>query len=497
MRIHSLVIGMILLLISQSILGQTQNRLNGAFINPGYGANNNSLPVALINDYFDELQDLGTDTIILAQTRVTSAGMGCATSPADFEWVSGFPSKLGTILNAAQQRGIQVYVGTTLTTIQCNQFFGNANAQAVKNDVLSNFSTLAASYGSHPAFAGWYISDEPGIPAAAQYPYYQGVRQALGQITPEKPAAVSPFLGSVNQLPSPTVVGAAASLFRNATGIDIQIWQDSIGAFSQAKLFHWDRAGFSTEDYFSALSAQLGSGLWANVELFNNGSPLFNSVNGTLTGAYRPASAQRLNQQLWSGRFAAKRVAWLHQIHLSEVGAPGAYQEGARLQAGYRAVFGIGGAGMLTALNHSNYVWLTPPSPSYPDNGSKMFDRRSADPTSPQDSGWVGVNGSATLRVDLGTTRALDWVGVQTLSRPSWGIRTPTTLTVRCGTTVSNLATVATINAPFTQAALASTEAEEYVLGNYSPIGANCRHVELSMPNSNWTFIGEVELSRD
>ena len=210
-----------------------------------------------------------------------------------------------------------------------------------------------------------------------------------------------------------------------------------------------------------------------------------------------PAAAHRVNQQLWNARFASKRVAWLHQIHMSEVGLSGVFAEAPRLQAGYRAVYGIGGAALLAPLNHSNYTWITPPSPTYPDSGSEMFNTRVGDATNAQDSNWVGVDGSATLRVDLGSVKSLDWVGVQTLSKPSWAIRTPTTLQIYCGSTLSGLTLVGTASAPFPQSAVNSSSGEEYVLGNYSPLGASCRYVELRMPNTSWTFIGEVELSKD
>src|SRR5690606_24614776 len=160
------------------------------------------------------------------------------------------------------------------------------------------------------------------------------------------------------------------------------------------------------------------------------GAPLINSAGGVLSGGYRPAAAHRVNQQLWNARSASKRVAWLHQIHMSEVGLPGVFAEAPRLQAGYRAVYGIGGAALLAPLNHSNYTWITPPSPTYPDSGSEMFNTKVGDATNAQDSSWVGVDGSATLRVDLGSVKSLDWVGVQTLSKPSWAIRTPTTLQI-------------------------------------------------------------------
>jgi hypothetical protein len=124
----------------------------------------------------------------------------------------------------------------------------------------------------------------------------------------------------------------------------VQIWQDGIGAASHAKLFQWDRPGYSTEQYYQALSAQLGaSAVWADIELFNHGSPLFLDTGNGLSGAYRSASVQRINQQLWSARSAGKRVAWLNQYHMSEVVGPGqGYGEAPRMMNTYRGLYGLG-----------------------------------------------------------------------------------------------------------------------------------------------------------
>jgi len=497
-------LGLMLAALSGTALAQSSGTLSGGFVYFGYSANDEVLPVTQLPTFLDELKDLGNDTLIISQTRVTRANQGCTYYASEFEWVKGFPDKLQAVLDAAQARGMKVYVGTTLSSQQCPSFWESGNTKGVVEDVNTNIAVLAQRYGAHPAFAGWYIPDEPGMLDFDKHDYYKRVTAALKALTPGKPVSVAPYFPNQPNLPSPDTLAWVAGLFRSGTGVDIQIWQDGIGAIPGTKLFHWSRAGYSSEQYYQALANKLGAGgLWADVEVFNYGKPLFNSVNGALTGGYRSASAIRINQQLWSARFAGKRVSWLPQWHMSEVVGPQyGYVEAPFLQATYRATYGIGGARLLTGLNHSAYTWGSLPAANYPDStGYELFDRRTGDPRNPQDVAWVGIdgaNGTASVKVDLGTAKQVDWVGAHALSYPSWGIRSPTTMDVYCGATSTALTKIATLTAPFTQAALSSTNEEEYVLGNRSPLGQSCRYIELRAPTGgNWVFLSEVELASD
>ncbi len=478
--------------------------LSGAFVYVGYSGTSEALPVSEIPAFFDELQDLGNDTIIMTQTRVTRAGQGCTYYAAEFEWVKGFPGKLGNILDEAHARGMKVFVGTTLSSGQCTKFWESGNTRGVEEDVRTNIAVLANQYRNHPAFAGWYIPDEPGIPDSSKHGYYKRISTALKALAPGKPVMVAPYFPNQPSLPSPSSLANTAASFRSNTGVDIQAWQDGIGAIPGTKLFTWDRPGYSSEQYYEALVERLGSSaVWADIEVFNYGSPLFNNASGALTGGYRPASARRINQQLWSARSAGKRVSWLHQWHMSElVGPAHGYVEAPRLQGTYRGTYGIGGAKSLIALNHQAYAWLSAPSTNYPDaTGYELFDRHTGDPRDPRDSAWVGIPGSAgtaRVRVDLGSAKRFDWIGIHTLSYPSWGIRTPVSAELYCGSTTSSMTRVATLNAPFTTSSLSSVQEEEYVLGNRTPLNATCRFFEVRMPTAgNWVFLSEIEIAAE
>lgn len=153
-------IGLIVLLACAAPAHAGSNLLTGSFVHVGYSASDEQLPAAQLPLFLDELQDLGNDTIILGQTRATRAGVGCASGAQDFEWIAGFPGKLGTVLDAAAARGMEVVVGTTYSSGQCATFWQGQNATAVAQDAAQSLAQLGQQYGSHPAFAGWYITDE-------------------------------------------------------------------------------------------------------------------------------------------------------------------------------------------------------------------------------------------------------------------------------------------------------------------------------------------------
>jgi len=498
MNIVARVVLMLAASLSGTAFAQTSSRLSGAFLHFGYSSNDEVIKDNQIPLLLDELKDLGNDTIIINQIRAGKT-QACAASSSQFEWVKGFPSKLSLVLQHASSRGIKVYVGTTLSS-GCWNFWQGSNSFAIEQDAYQNLATVAQQFGAHPAFAGWYISDEPGPLGTDKHDHYRRLTTALKAISPGKVVAVAPHFSEVDIF-SPAVIAARASAFRNATGVDIQVWQDNLGA---TKLFHWSRSGWSSEQYYDALASALGSGgVWADIEIFNYGRPLINRVNGITTGGYRSASATRINQQLWSARSVAKRVSWLHQWHMSEIiGPERGYVEAPLAQGLYRSIYGIGGARRLTTLNYSGYALGTTPHASYPDTTAyELFDGRTGDPMNPNDPAWIGVPGAGGIvkvTVDLGSAKQTDWIGLHMLTFPSWGIRASTSTDVYCGNTQAPLIKIATLTSPFPASALLTSDGEEYLLGNSSPLGKMCRILELHVrTNGSWLFMSELELASD
>ncbi len=470
----------------------SQRPVAAAFVHFGYSATDDALSTTALPGFLDDMVAVGVDTLIVSQTRVKQTAAGCGGTAASFEWVAGFPGKLQTILDEAKLRGMTVFVGTTMAMNACGSLTTAPNPALVQADTATHMASLHASYGAHAAFAGFYIPDEPGHLGASGHPYYAALASTLKGFS-SKPVAVAPFLAG--SPPPPATLAANAVAFKNATKVDLQIWQDSVGA-AAIRLYPWSRAGATTEEYYSALAGALGAGLWADVELFNYGDPLFNT-SGKLSGGYRSASAMRLNAQLWSSRFAARRAAWLHQWHLCEtIGPARGFGEARRLREAFRALYGIAGSYLLKPS--TPYTWQTPPSASYPDSGGELTDTHTGDPLVHTDKTWVGVNGTATMTFDLGAATQVDWVAAHVLAEPSPAIAAPSAIELRCSTNGSSFALVRAEPSPIAGVSLSGVTREEYVIGNLTPLAATgCRYLRVTLVNSAWTFVSEVEVVRE
>lgn len=434
----------------------------------------------------DELVSLGAKVIVLNQTRAKKADSGCLGGAGDFEWIGAFPPRLGEILDAAQARGMTVWVGVTMSTTACSQPWIPTNASLVRADVATHMAELHTAWGTHPAFAGWYLPDEPGHLPSWSHGYYYNLRWELKQLSPDKPVMVSPYLAGTP--PAPADLAAAAASFRDATGIDVQAWQDSVGATS-TRLPSWSRPGPSVQDYFVALRAAIGTQLWADVELFNYGKPLFNPSG--VTGGYRSASAARIGEQLESVSDAEGVVSWLPQYHASSLGTAAGYGEGPRLLDFLRAL------ATASWIPVCKYAWTTPPDSKYPDAAIELFDRKTADPTSVQDPAWAGVLGDAIVEVDLGTTRTVRRVAAHVLTLPAWGVRAPSALEVECSLDGSSWAIAAVAGSPIDNGDYSEVDEEEYVIDTgAASLAATCRHLRVTLRNQpgTWTFVSEVEV---
>ena len=134
-----------------------------------------------------------------SSARPTAAGVGCA-GTQDFEWIAGFPA--GRRCWTPPQRGMKVVVGTTVRA---------SVRRSGRDRMPQRWRRMPRS-----RWRSWPSST-------------RRIRHS--------PAGTSPM---------------------SPRRCDVQIWQDGIGAAPYAKLFQWDRPGYSTEQYYQALSAQLG-----------------------------------------------------------------------------------------------------------------------------------------------------------------------------------------------------------------------------------------------
>jgi len=420
-------------------------------------------------DTLAEAARLGWTTLILSATRVKSPDCTANT----FAWVAGAPDSLQAWLDAAKARGVLVYLGLTKATAAqgCPPWYQDPLKTWTAIDTDAAVATLVARYGAHAALGGWYLPDEPGLAGwrapQVTYPYYAGLVQAVRHWS-TRSILVSPYMGGVGTK-TPSEIAARAVAFRDATGVTVQAWQDSVGG-AWVDPGGW---GFGTplSAYWAALATALGSGFWANSELF--------------TAGYWPAPVARVNQQLYAARVAARTVSWLPTLQMSATSPlrqPGA----ARLYDSYRALYTVQG----TPIRPTAYTWLTSPSPSYPDTaGLELVDTIAADPTRYWHPGWVGVLGAAEVQIDLGALRRVDWVAAHVLNAPGAGIAYPTTFRLWRSDDAGTWTALGVWPLPIPQGAGESS------FGNPAPLNTEARYLRARWENAAWTFLSELELT--
>src|SRR5262249_28304889 len=147
--------------------------------------------------------------------------------------------------------------------------------------------------------------DEPWM-SIDQHVFFQAVVGAIHAAGSKRPIMVSPSFAFVGPAFPPQTVANMAVAFKNQTGVDIEAWQDSVGA--QGIAAGYTSSTYASSDaYYAALAAALPLGaLFADVELFTCCVNQF----GFGGGNYHPASSARLNQQLWGARHASVRLSW-------------------------------------------------------------------------------------------------------------------------------------------------------------------------------------------
>lgn len=448
-------------------------RLDGAFVSfPG-------LTDAELGPTFAELAASGMTLVILTATRLKTGGCNTGAG-ASYAWQTGMPSRLGTILDAAQANAIAVYVGLIESSYTCASAHVDPNRTQDATDAGSTVGTLVASYGTHPALAGWYLTNEADIAAQGsayvleQTNLYYAAQVDAIRTHSSLPIIVAPYLrGGVTT--EPATVGQRALALQDATGGElIQCWQDSAG--SGVAIDEWTRtpAEFTVGQFFDAVNIAIGpERFWSDNELFTAGA------------LYTSAPTSRLKQQLEASRATSKHLSWLPQTHLGttdDTRAP----EATRALAVYRARFGVAGS----MASPVAYQWNTARDAARPDKGNAPFDGTPGDWKASDDDNWVGfaAGAAAEIQIDLGTTRTLAWVGMQVLNRNAAGITFPDTLTL----TTSTDGTTWTTGTTWT--ITTAKVDDELVIGNPAAVSIACRYIRLRTTNTGKTRIGEIDL---
>jgi hypothetical protein len=490
--------------------------LGGAFLYAGGpSGGDRGFTAANIDAYLGELQDsLGMNTVIIHSLQYEATGCGSNV----FQWQPRMnPALQGNMLSAlfqsAQNRGMNVYVGLVSSSELCADYFSQPNEADVAAQTFALAQQIYQTFSGYSSFKGWYIPDEPGLCAGPNVNcddplsvYYRDMVNYIHWATCDysKEILASPSLnGAPEQGLTPATMASRAHWLQQCSGLDIQVWQDSVGADSIN--LDRDAGGSTVEDYFTAIRDQIGrAGLWSDNELFTSWDPQNTCQFNMSSLCYRPASLMRLNQQLWQTRsdsttpITSLRVTWLNQMHMTGDSAspdPNVYPEHKRMYNMYRAVYGLKQASYLTPVSYS---WDTAPAANYPDTNppSKLTDTLPGNPRIYNDGHWVGVLGTANARFDLGSIKKVHWVGAQLMRKAAYGIQIPTSMTVWCSTDNVSWTNLGNFPAPTDTPPPSDLE---YYLGNNTRFNDPvCRWVSVWLNNGgNWTFVSEVEIAQE
>jgi hypothetical protein len=187
-------------------------------------------------------------------------------------------SLIDAVLGEAARHAIGVFVGLALAEN------GNGDPQAAQDaafmGALIERSRESATrvhdlYGTSPAFAGFYLPQEPWTPGSRGElgllpDYLQEVGHHCRRLAPAKQIAVSPFISDLATDPELTETTYASML--DVSAIDVVMLQDGVGARGV------EVADLETrvKPYLVAMRAAAeaaGREMWVNVESFSRDAP--------------------------------------------------------------------------------------------------------------------------------------------------------------------------------------------------------------------------------
>ena len=346
------------------------------------------------------------------QTLIYPSGMFPALPPQ--------PDNLGMLLTAADQFGMQVYVGS----LQTYENWSNGeefNALHKYDPIIAR--EILARYGSHPSLnsggGNWYFSHELWLNWVQFYgPTYYGISE-LGKYVAQM-KAISPH-AQVIEAPvfkkaasglmpglSPNEAGTYLAMLASGSQVDIVAPQDGAGAQVGAP------AVSELGDYYSgmraALETSIASGtvqLWTTTETFQA------AVTGTESGnGWQPAPVSRIRQQIAAEAVRVPNHQFMYGWDMSPE-ATYTPVEADTLLAQY-----TGDASSTMSPAGGTISYSIPPSWSYADIApSKLTNGTGGGFGQSLKDDWVGFagdpTGAVTVTVDLGDPRTV--TGIRTL----------------------------------------------------------------------------------
>lgn len=203
-----------------------------------------------------EMAEAGLDTLVLLNVALH----GKAFYPSDiwsYRWDTVCPDPLEAVLAAGDRLGMTIYVGNGFYT---TPIMGGLSTTGDTSSLRFDFAKeLAARYGHHASFAGWYLPVEAAI--FTHFPdhyiaYANEMADFLRKIGPQK-VLIAPY-GTRSVTGDDRFVAQLRSL-----EVDYIAYQDEIGV---------DRTTFEAVDAtFARLREahdRAGKPLWSDLELF-------------------------------------------------------------------------------------------------------------------------------------------------------------------------------------------------------------------------------------
>ena len=228
-----------------------------------------------------EIADAGLDTLVLMATALYYRSF-YESAIYSKKWHLGCDDPLEAVLSAADQYRVKFFLGSG--------FYGNWQDEKTISDPvaqkqrLQSLGELAARYGHHSSFHGWYWPDEAQINpyyAPEFLPYVNTMSKEARRLKPNAPIMIAPY-GTRVVKPDDTYVRQL-----DAMDVDIVAYQDEVGVRKSSPA---ETSAFY-EGLRKAHNRAQKAKLWADVEIFEFDGATYKS-------ALMPAAFERVLRQL-------------------------------------------------------------------------------------------------------------------------------------------------------------------------------------------------------
>jgi hypothetical protein len=412
------------------------------------------------------------------------------------------PDELGMLLTAADQFGMQVFIGS----LQTREVWSNGD----EFEALHKYDSLVAReilarYGAHPSLnsggGNWYFSHELWLNWVKFYgPSYYGIGELQTYVAGMKALSararviVAPVFKKTGSVLMPglstTEAGRYLELLASGSQVDIVAPQDGAGARAGAPAVS-ELGGYYSQ-MRAALETSIASGtvqLWTTTETFQA------AVTGTeSTNGWQPAPISRIRRQIAAeAPYVSQIIQFMYGWDMSPE-ATYTPVEADTLLAQYSS-----GASVATSLAGDSVSYSITPSWRYPDIvPSKLTNGTGGGFGQSLTANWVGFAadpmGAVSVTVDLGGHKSFTAVRTLFAGSAMSGIYFPQSVVVEYSS--DGGLSWFSLGSPNGQKVEMDTPLL-YAVGwvdaaNWTPIVAS--HVRVTVNFHQWLFIGEIKV---